>query len=135
MVRETLVLVDFGATRRTAQSSAADLVIDAPTDILGPGLATVRPPGVLVWLCIDLPEAIDKTTRTKELVEPGTLFRQKAGVLLVGTSVAQVDGRMSDIPVTAQQVVAAILSEPVEVEAELIQEAELRLLAFGTRRA
>ena len=48
---------------------------------------------------------------------------------------AQIDLLMRDVPVTAQEIVAAVLPEPVQVEAELIQKPELRLLALGTRGA
>ena len=48
MIGETFVLIDTLRARLFGYARRGDLVVDAPTDVLGPSLTAVRPPGVLV---------------------------------------------------------------------------------------
>src|SRR4051812_45963818 len=59
VVGEALLLVDrfLACLRRDARRR--DLVVDAPADVLRPGLPAVRPPGVLVRLRVDSAEHVD----------------------------------------------------------------------------
>src|SRR5690606_13886391 len=53
--------VDLRALHPRHEAGREDLVVDAPADVLGPGLATVGPPRVLLGPLIDDAEAIDET--------------------------------------------------------------------------
>src|SRR5262245_39677635 len=83
MIGEAPLLIDTGVQYAAAQTRAQDLVVDAPPDVVGPGLAAVRPPGVLIGLGVDLAKAVDVAHVAEQLVEPGALLRQESGVLLV----------------------------------------------------
>src|SRR5688572_493386 len=48
VVGEPLSLVDRAALRRRRETRRGDLIVDAPSDVLGPRLTAVGPPGVLV---------------------------------------------------------------------------------------
>src|SRR5262245_45445881 len=58
VVGKPLLLVDRHAPRGFRESGRADLVVDAPSDVLRPGLAAVRPPGVLLCPHVDEPEHV-----------------------------------------------------------------------------
>ena len=59
MIRKSLVPVDGRLLSPGSYARGADLVIDTPTHILGPGLATIRPPGVLFFPIVQMAEYID----------------------------------------------------------------------------
>jgi hypothetical protein len=104
MIRKALVFVHsrlFCAGRDTRRG---DLIIDAPPNIFGPGLATVRPPSVSVASGFgqQLPMHIDKTDFIEHLREPRALFRQEAGIFSIAFPVFEVNFFVGDIPVAAQ---------------------------------
>src|SRR5258708_2739354 len=102
VVGEALLLVDRFLQRRGGDARRGDLVVDAPADVLRPGLAAVRPPGVLVGLVVDPPENVDEADLVEHAREPGALLGEKARVLLVGAPVPEVDLVVRDVPVAAQ---------------------------------
>src|SRR4051812_32295653 len=53
MVGEALRLVDRLAVRGARNLGRGDLVVDAPADVLGPGLSAVGPPRVLAVLLVE----------------------------------------------------------------------------------
>src|SRR5688572_28647571 len=83
MIGEAARLVDRLLQGLGRDRGRGDLVIDAPADVLLPGLPPVRPPGVLVGLGVQPPEDMDMAQLVEHLREPRALFRQKARVLLV----------------------------------------------------
>src|SRR4051812_44445074 len=87
VVREALLLVDRFLARRDGDAGRGDLVVDAPADVLRPGLAAVRPPGVLVGLVVDAAEDVDETQLVEYPGEPGALLGEEARVFLVGAPV------------------------------------------------
>src|SRR5512147_2944689 len=60
VIREAPVLVDRHRVRMGGDARRGDLVVDAPADVLRPGLAPVRPPGVLLGTRVDAPEDVDE---------------------------------------------------------------------------
>src|SRR3546814_10819798 len=75
VVAEALVFIDGGLFRRCGDAGRGDVVIDAPPHILGPGLAAVAPPGVLVGLGVDGAEDIDKPRSEEHTSELQSLMR------------------------------------------------------------
>ncbi len=61
MIGETFVLIDTLRARLFGYARRGDLVVDAPADVLGPGLAAVRPPGVLVRFVVQGAEHVHPT--------------------------------------------------------------------------
>ena len=61
MIGKSLVLINAGFLNGRLQAGRDNVVIDAPADILIPGLAAVRPPGILFFALIYLAESIDET--------------------------------------------------------------------------
>src|SRR6185295_672979 len=135
VVGETLRLVDRLAPRRGGDARRGDLVVDAPADVLLPGLAAVRPPGVLVGLLVQLAEHIDEAELVEHLRQPGALLGQEARILLVGAPVLQVDFLVRDVPVAAQDELVASFLQLFQMQKKTPEEAELRRLAVRTGRA
>src|SRR4051812_15827891 len=102
VVREPLGLVDRFLARAGGDARRRDLVVDAPADVLRPGLAAVGPPGVLIGLRVEAAEDVDIAQLVEHARQPGALLRQEARVLLVGLPVAQVDLPVRDVPVAAK---------------------------------
>src|SRR5258706_12837461 len=71
VVGEALLLVDRFLARRGGDAGRGDLVVDAPADVLRPGLAAVRPPGVLVGLDVDAAENVDEADLVEHPAQPG----------------------------------------------------------------
>ncbi len=111
MVAEALFLVDARGYRLCSHIRSGDLVIETPTDILGPCLAAIRPPGVGFEFGVQFAEHIDEADFIEQLGEPGAFFRQEAGVLLVAAPVLQVFFGMGDVPVAAHDHVAPTVSQ------------------------
>ena len=112
------------------------MVVQPPTDVLGIGLAAVAPPGVGfigsggVQVTVD----VDQTALVQQLAHPGALFGQEARVLLVAAPVLQVDLLVRHVDVAAQDELALAL-ELRQMRIELVEEAELGLLALLSGRA
>src|SRR5690606_40006516 len=68
-------------------------------------------------------------------VQPGTLLGQAAGVLLVGGPVPDVLAGVHDVPVAADDVVAAAGQPPVEDRRDPVHAAELELLPLVAGRS
>src|SRR5690606_2798320 len=109
VVAETLVLVDRGSAGARGQRRRGDLVVEPPAHVLGPGLAAVAPPGVALVGGLGMQPAIhvDPAALVEHAGEPGTLLGQEARVLLVAAPVLQVRLRVRDVPVAAQDDLAA----------------------------
>src|SRR5210317_2280722 len=80
---------------------AGHMIIYPPSEILGPGIGTIAPPGIVMWLIIEMPEGINKTTVDK-VPYPLTLFRKEAGTFSISYRVMDVDGAMTNIIVARQ---------------------------------
>src|SRR5580700_1681287 len=71
-------------------------IIDPPTFIfLAHRGEALRPPGIMVRIGIQLPEAIYPTA-AHELIHPDPLLRQKAGVVLIPLRIMNVDRVVGD---------------------------------------
>src|SRR5512135_1641634 len=124
VVGKAAPLVDRLAHGGLRHAGRGDLVVDAPADVLRPGLAAVRPPGVLLGLLVQAPEHVDEPDVIEHLGEPGALLGQEAGVLLVRAPVPQVYLLVRDVPVAAQDDFAPAAPELPEIGQEDVQEAE-----------
>src|SRR5437763_2717976 len=134
VIGEAPALVDRLSHRRRGDAGRGDLVIDAPADVFRPRPAAVRPPGVLVGLVVQPPEDVDEADLVEHAREPGALLRQEARVLLVRAPVAQIDLLVRDVPVAAEDDFGVALAQPLEMQKELLEEAELRCLPMGPGR-
>ena len=136
VIGKALLLVHRDGARRRRQTRRGDLVVDAPTDILGPGLAAVRPPGVGLAGGLGQQPAmhIDPAQPIECGAQPGAFLGQEAGILLVRLPVFQVLLGMGDVPVAAEQDLALrcarLLRQALQLRAELVEETELGLLAL-----
>src|SRR3990170_1639094 len=83
VIREAAPLVDRGLERFRGDAGRGDLVVDAPADVLRPGLAAVRPPGVLLGPGVEAPEYVDEARLVEHLRQPGALLGQEARVVPV----------------------------------------------------
>src|SRR5882672_2748294 len=90
VVAETLRLVDCGASGFGADAGCGELIIDAPSHVLGPGLAAVGPPGVLLRFLVEAAEHVHVAELVEHPRKPLALLWQEAGVLLVGAPVLEV---------------------------------------------
>src|SRR5512139_1904555 len=136
MVGEALVLVDAGGRGLGGDSRGGDLVVDAPADVLRPGLAAVAPPGVGLAgvLRIEAAVDVDPSEFVEQARHPGALLGQEAGVLLVGLPVLEVDFAVGDVPVAADDDFAARVHQILQMREERLHEAELGLLALLAAR-
>src|SRR6266567_8305618 len=71
VIREAPVLVDRGLFRFRRDARSGDLIVDAPAHVFRPGLAAVRPPGVLLRARVDAAEHVDPAYLVEYLGEPG----------------------------------------------------------------
>src|SRR5688572_9196148 len=79
MVGKALRLVDRAALGGCSKRRRRDLVVDAPTHVLGPGLAAIRPPRVLLRPAVDATEYVDPSELVENAREPRPLLRQETG--------------------------------------------------------
>ena len=75
-------------------------VVNAPTGVVGPGVKTVGPPGVLDGIRMQMAVSIHIAV-FKEMVEPLTLHGQEARAFSVGFGIFQVHLGVRGIDVTA----------------------------------
>src|SRR5512139_470430 len=136
MVGKALALVDAGGSSGFCNAGGRDLVVDAPADVLGPGLAAVAPPGVgfAGVLGIEAAVDVDPAEFVEQARHPGALLGQEAGVLLVGLPVLEVDFAVGDVPVAADDDFAARFHQILQMREERLHEAELGLLALLAAR-
>ena len=160
MVTESLGLVNRLGAGQRCHCGCGQVIVDAPAHVLGPGLTAIAPPGVGLFGGGGLqpPIHIDQAAtqggaglsrtgveRVGRLVghvgivaqqgaHPGTLFRQKAGVLEVALPVLEIDLLMGDVHIAAQDELT-LPAQAQQVRVELGQKTELGLLPLGTGRA
>ncbi|KAG1456265.1 hypothetical protein G6F57_015137 [Rhizopus arrhizus] len=87
--RQALVAIDRAAAQAVTQARGDELVVDAPTDIVGAGGAAVAPPGVVLAGGVEQAVGIGPAAAGGDIgglavvgaqrVEPVALFRQAAG--------------------------------------------------------
>ena len=133
MVAEADALEDLCAAGTSGQGGGGDLVVDAPTDVLGIRLTAVAPPGVRRFAGVGIKPAIDidPALLVEHPAEPGAFFGQKARVLLVALPVLEVDLAVGDVSVAAEDDVATLLPQGVEDREEGVEEFEFRGLPLG----
>src|SRR3569623_420119 len=110
-----------------------NVVVDAPTDVVLTRPAAVRPPGILVRSGVADAERVDPTQH-EHLIEPCPLLRQYPRVFLIRSPVAQIDRLVGDVPVAAQDVVAAGIELAGEFRQEALHETEFARLSLRTAR-
>src|SRR5882757_1036968 len=113
VVAEAARLVHLATTRTRRQCRGGDLVIDAPPDVVGPGLAAIAPPGIAFAgrVRVQPPVHVDPSELVEGASDPGALLGKKARVLLVRAPVFQVDLPVRDVHVAAQQVLAPAVAQ------------------------
>ena len=126
--------MDRSRFRQRCQRRRRDLIIQAPSDIVGPGLATGTPPGVLLGSGVEPAKDIDESDLVEDPGQPGPFFGQEPRVLLIRLPVLQVDCLVGDVPVTAQHDLPAARFQVSKMRLEGFDEAKLRLLALGRGR-
>src|SRR5713101_682159 len=130
VIRKALVLVDRNLFRPGRDAGSGDLIVDAPAHVFRPGLAAVRPPGVLLRARVDAAEHIDPAYLVEYLGEPGALLGKEARILPIRAPVLQVDLLVGDVPVAAEHELAAARDEFFQHRHESFEESELGLLPF-----
>src|SRR6056300_530260 len=80
------------------------LVVDAPSDIVVPCSAAIRPPRVLVLLLLESAKRIGISVLAKNLVEPRAFLGQATRVFLVLFPVPDIRFFVHDIPVATDDV-------------------------------
>src|SRR5207249_3550680 len=130
VIGKTLGLEDSRLPRLRRDSRRGDLVVDAPTDVLRPGLAAIRPPGVLLRPRVQAAEHVDPANFVEYVGEPCPFLGEEARVLAVSAPVLEVDFLVRDVPVAAENEFAAARLELLEHRQEFLQETELRPLPF-----
>lgn len=101
MIAAEDLVVDRGIDDAIAQPRRGDEVVDAPAGIRVARLAQIRPPGVDARaLRVKRAERIEEA-RSEELREFAALFISKAGIVMIRLRVLEVDFRMGDIEVAA----------------------------------
>src|SRR5438034_2973351 len=112
----------------TSNHPRRDLVVDAPAHVLLPGLAAVRPPGVLLRPRVDAAEHVDPAHFVEYVGEPCPFLGEEARVLAVSAPVLKVDFLVRDVPVAADNELAPARLESLQNRREFPEEAELGLL-------
>jgi len=74
MIGKALRLVDRYRSHLAAKPRGDHLIIDAPTDVLGPRLTAIRPPRILIIFLIDDAKRIDETEWTENVIQPSALL-------------------------------------------------------------
>ena len=74
---------------------------------------------------------IDEAELVEHLGQPLPLFRQEAGVLLIGAPVLEVDFAVRDVPVAAQDDLTPFCTQGSKEGQEGIEKTELGLLTLG----
>ena len=83
-------------------------------------------------MCIrDSPKGVDPAQRTEQFAHPGAFLGQKAGMVAVGPPVFQVDFPVRDVPVAAEDDVAAAGAQRLERFDQAFQKVEFHRLPFG----
>src|SRR5215470_3285767 len=128
-------LVDSCGARRRGDARRRDLVVDAPTHVIRPGLPAIRPPGVLPRLLVETAENVDETQFVKYAAQPRAFLGQESRVLLVAAPILEVDRLVRDVPVAAEDDLASGFSQLLQVRQERSKEAEFGLLSRRRARA
>src|SRR6266853_2770511 len=128
VIGKTSGLEDSRLPRLGGDPGRGDLVVDAPSYVLRPRPAAVRPPGVLPGPRIDAAEHVHPADPVEGLGEPGALLGEESRVLAVSTPVLEVDFLVRDVPVAAEDELAAARPELFQRRHEFFEEPEFRLL-------
>src|SRR5437773_5756693 len=128
VIGKTPGLEDSRLPRLGGNPWRGDLVVDAPSYVLRPRPAAVRPPGVLPRARVDSPEHVHPADPVEGLGEPGALLGEESGVLAVSAPVLEIDLLVRDVPVAAENELAAARPELFQHRREFFEKTEFRLL-------
>ncbi len=136
VVRKTQALEDKGALGFVGQARGGQLVVNAPTHVLGIGLTALAPPGVglVALLGIEVSVNIDLACGAQQLRQPGTLLRQKARVFQVALPVFEVNGVVGNVQVPHQDELP-LFGQGQQMGVDDVQKGVFRGLALVSTRA
>ena len=80
---------------------ADDVVVNAPTDVIGARVAALAPPGVLLGVGVDEAEGVAEFAG-EQIGQPRALLREEAAVFQVALPVFQVFFGVGDVDVAAE---------------------------------
>src|SRR6266853_6753904 len=99
VIGKTSGLEDSRLPRLGGDPGRGDLVVDAPSYVLRPRPAAVRPPGVLSRARVDSPEHVHPADPIEGLGEPGALLGEESVFLAVAAPVLEVLPLVGAVPV------------------------------------
>ena len=129
MIGKGLCGVDAGAFYQVGEVGADDVVVNAPANVVGAGVATLAPPGVLVFFVVDEAEGI-AVVAGEEIGQPLAFLWQEAAVFQVAFPVFQVFFGVGDVDVAAEDEALARLRPRLQPRREFGHEGFFFLLAF-----
>ncbi len=135
--------VDVGGFDFVFEGGRYQEVVDAPADVVGPGAAKVRPPGVKAVALVEEAERVDKTG-VNEGLEPGSLLGGVAFFAHVGFGTGEVVGGVGHIEIAAENDRLGLVAEGAGFQAlailqegwvpVLLTQGDAREVIFGVRR-
>ena len=101
MVGEVFIGVNAGAFHLSSEILADDVVVNAPTDVIGARVAALAPPGVLLGVGMDEAEGVAEFAG-EQIGQPRALLREETAVFQVALPVFQVFFGVGDVDVAAE---------------------------------
>ena len=121
---------DDGSLQTAFQVGGGHIVVDAPAQVLFPGVGPEAPPGVLSgFVRMEMAESVN-IAALDELLHPCALFRKEARVGGVANGVVDVNGAVADVVVAAKDQAGPFLLQLLHVLLEIVQPLHFKGLAF-----
>ena len=101
-----------------------DEIIDPPSDISGSGAKPVGPPGILCDIRVQVPERVHIAV-LKNAVHPVPFDPKKAGIILIGLWVFQIDFIVSRIEIAADDHTSPLMAIAIGMGKKRVIKVEL----------
>lgn len=104
------------------------MIVQAPSFVLAAGTGAIAPPGVIVWVLVELSETVYKSTGDQS-VHPLALTGQEARDVFQSYGVVYIIGLVANVVVTAHDQIRYFPLEVVQVWDEVVHVLKLELQA------
>ena len=100
VIRAVNVRQDPGVSDALRLNAIYKKIINSPSGVALPCLEPVRPPGILLFVGVQMAVCVDET-RIKELLELFPLLRRVPGAALIRFRILQIQRRRRDVEIAA----------------------------------
>ena len=110
------------------------MIINSPSQVLGTRPRPITPPSVMMWIRVEIPEAVYKP-RFRKLIHSISFFGQKPRALFIRDRIMNINRFVANVIITTQDQFGMFLSPILDIPRNIIKKFVFEVLTNITRGA